>query len=160
MILIIRNMYKVPTFTWMILTDSNTYMQLFNWSLISFNFKLFETQCFSDMKRLATRQHALIFPPAYSPPPPGRHAMVSSVAACCVRPSYGARPILCIVNGDDSAVFFRFFCAGDLDFWLLTLTFELGRDFYTMYLTAKFDRPTFSRSEFILRTYKQTNRHR
>ena len=29
-----------------------------------------------------TRQHALIFPPA--PVTPGRHPMVSSVAACCV----------------------------------------------------------------------------
>jgi len=40
----------------------------------------------------------------------------------------------------------------------LTLTFELGRDFCTTYLTAKFDRPTFSRSEIIGRTnIKQTD---
>jgi len=32
------------------------------------------------------------------------------------------------------------------------LTFELGRDLCTVYLTAKFDRPMFSRSEVILRT--------
>ena len=71
--------------------------------------------------------------------------MVSSVAACCVRPSYGALPLLCIVSGDDSAVF-RFFVPG-----------ELGRDFCTMYLTAKFDHPTFSRSEVIVRTNTLTH---
>jgi len=66
--------------------------------------------------------------------------MVSSVAACCVPPT--AQALLCIVNGGDSAVF-RFF--------LVTLTFELGRDFCTLYLTAKFDRPTFSRREVVVR---------
>ena len=40
----------------------------------------------------------------------------------------------------------------------MTLTFELWRDFCTVYLTAKFDRPTFSRSEFIVRTNKLTNK--
>jgi len=38
------------------------------------------------------------------------------------------------------------------------LTFELGLDFRTVYATAKFDRPTFSRSEVIVRTNWQTNR--
>ena len=38
--------------------------------------------------------------------------------------------------------------------FLVTVTFELGRDFCTMYLTAKFDRPTFSRSEVIMWTNK------
>jgi len=56
--------------------------------------------------------------------------------------------LLCIVNGDDSVVF-RFLS-------LVTLTFELGPDFCTMYLTSKCDRPTFSRSEVIMRTNKQT----
>jgi len=42
--------------------------------------------------------------------------------------------------------------------WPLTLTLKLGRDFCTVYLTAKFDRPTFSRSEVIVRTNKQTNK--
>ena len=45
---------------------------------------------------------------------------------------------------------------------LVTVTFELGRDFCTVYLTAKFDRPTFSRSEVIMRTNTQhtmTNKH-
>jgi len=37
------------------------------------------------------------------------------------------------------------------------MTFEFGRDFCTVYLTAKFDRPMFSRSEFIVRTNKQTD---
>jgi len=40
----------------------------------------------------------------------------------------------------------------------MTLTFKLGRDFCTTYLTAKFDRPMFSRSEVIVRRNKQTNK--
>jgi len=70
--------------------------------------------------------------------------MASSVASCCVRPIATAHALLCIVNEDDSAVF-RFLS-------LVTLTFDLWRDFCTMYLTAKFDRPTFSRSGVIVRT--------
>jgi len=42
--------------------------------------------------------------------------------------------------------------------FLVTVTFELGRDFCTMYLTAKFDRPTFSRSEVIMRMNKHTDK--
>ena len=89
--------------------------------------------------------------------------MVSSVAVCCVRPT--AHALLCIVNGDDSAVFV-FFVPGDLELWPLTLTFEFGRDFCTMHLTAKFHRPTFNRSEVIVLTKNfkltnwQTNRRR
>ena len=94
---------------------------------------------------------ALIFPPG-SPSPPGGNAMVSSVAACCVRPT--AHAVLCIVNGDDLALF-RFFVHGDLDLWPLTLTFELWRDFCTMHLTAKFHHPTFSWSEVIVQTNTQ-----
>jgi len=41
----------------------------------------------------------------------------------------------------------------------LTSTFELGQDFCIVHLTAKFDHLTFSRSEIIVRTNKQTNRH-
>jgi len=59
---------------------------------------------------LKTRQQALIFPRRSSSTPGG--AMVSSVAACCIWPMVHA--LLCIVNGDDSAVF-RFFVPGDLD---------------------------------------------
>jgi len=61
-----------------------------------------------------------------------------------------AHALLCIVNGDDSAVF-RFFLS------LVTLTFVLRKDFCTVYLTAKFDNPTFSRSEVIMRTNIQRN---
>jgi len=39
----------------------------------------------------------------------------------------------------------------------MTLTFDPGRDFSTVYLTAKFDRPTFGRSEVMVRTNKQTS---
>jgi len=91
-----------------------------------------------------------------SPSPPGRHAMVSSVAACCIRPSYGARPT---IWGWLSS--FSFFCP----WWPWPLTFDLdlrtwARFLYTrgMYLTAKFDRPAFSRSEVIMRTNWQTDK--
>ena len=58
----------------------------------------------------------------------------NGLVCCCVqRTAYSACIALpCIVNGDDSAVF-HFFC------FLVTLTFELGRDFRTTYLIAKFD---------------------
>ena len=49
------------------------------------------------------------------------------------------------------------FVPGDLQFCPLTMTFELGRDICTTYLTAKFDHPTFSRSEVILQTNEQTD---
>jgi len=39
----------------------------------------------------------------------------------------------------------------------MTPKFELGRDFCTMHLTAKFRRPTFNRSEVIVLTNKQTD---
>jgi len=40
----------------------------------------------------------------------------------------------------------------------LTLTFELGRDFCTVRLTAKFHHTTFSRSEVIVQTNTLTNK--
>jgi len=89
-----------------------------------------------------------------SPSPPGGHAMVSSVAACCIWPNYGARPTMHCQWGWLRG--FSFFCPWRP--WPLTLTLKLGRDFCTVYLTAKFDRPTFSRSEVIVRTNKQTNK--
>ena len=76
--------------------------------------------------------------------------MVSSVATCCVQPSYGARPTMNFQWG-----WLKFFCVFR-PWWPWPLTFKLGRDFCTMYLTAKFDRPTFSCSEVIVRTNKQT----
>jgi len=42
--------------------------------------------------------------------------------------------------------------------WLLTLTFELGWDFCTMHLTAKFHHPTFNCSEVIMLTNNQTDK--
>jgi len=55
--------------------------------------------------------------------------------------------------------FFCFFVPGDLELRPLSLTFELGRDFCTMYLTAKFDHLMFSHLELIMQTNKQTNKH-
>jgi len=68
-----------------------------------------------------------------------------------------AHVLLCIVSGDDSAVF-RFFVPGELDLSPLTFTFELERDFCTVYLTAKFDHPKFSHSEVIVQINEQTNK--
>jgi len=73
--------------------------------------------------------------------------MVSSVAACCAWLSYGARPTMHCQLGRLSS--FSFFCPC----W--PLTFKFGQDFCTMYLTTKFDRPMFSRSEVIVRTNEQ-----
>jgi len=39
----------------------------------------------------------------------------------------------------------------------ITPKFELGRDFSTVYLIAKFHHPTFNRSEDIVLAHKQTN---
>ena len=54
---------------------------------------------------------------------------------------------------------FRFFIPGDLDLWPLTLTLEIGRDFCTLHLTAKFHVSSYilNRSEVIVLTNKQTN---
>jgi len=40
--------------------------------------------------------------------------------------------------------------------WPSTLTFELGRDFCTLHVTAKFHYPMFNRTEVIVLTNKQT----
>ena len=40
----------------------------------------------------------------------------------------------------------------------MTPKFELGRDFCTVRLAAKFQHPTFNRSEVIEMTNKQTNK--
>jgi len=93
----------------------------------------------------------LWFSHRHSPSPPGGHAMVSSVAACYVRPSYGARPTMHCQWGWLGSFLF-FFVPGDLDLWRS----NSGEIFCTMYLTAKFDRPMFSRSEVIVQTNKQT----
>jgi len=74
--------------------------------------------------------------------------MVSSVAALCVRRT--AHALLCVVMEDDSSVF-RFLS-------LVMLTFELGRDFCTMHLTAEFHHPAFNRSEDIVLTNKQAKK--
>jgi len=126
-----------------------------------------------------TSQHVLIFPLEYLRPrgplptkPHASHhqrALPSSghsvtprrphhgIVCCCVqRTAYSACIVLtCIVNGDDSAVFW-FFCPRWP--WHLTSTFELGQDFCTVYLNAKFHHPTFNRSEVIVQTNKLTDK--
>jgi len=52
---------------------------------------------------------------------------------------------------------FSFFVPDDLGLWPLSFTFELGRDFCSLHLTAKFHRPTFNRSEVIVLTNRQTD---
>jgi len=110
------------------------------------------------MTSVRTRRHALILPTGVA-----RHPRSGTQwYRLLLRAAYGlptAHALLCTVNGDESAVF-RFFVPVDLDLWPLTMTFELGRAFSTMYLIAKFDSPMFTRSEVILRTSKLTDRRR
>jgi len=76
-----------------------------------------------------------------SPSPPSSHAMVSSVAVCCVRPSYGARPTMHCQWG-----------------WLGSFSFFVPREIFVQCTTAKFDHPTISRSEVIVRTNKHIDK--
>jgi len=99
-----------------------------------------------------TRQHALIFPPAYSPSPTGGTQWYRLLL--CAAYGLRRRPYCALSMGMTQQSFV--FCPWWP--WPLTLTFELGRDFCTVYLTAKFDRPTFSRSEVIVRTNILTNK--
>jgi len=50
------------------------------------------------------------------------------------------------------------FVPGDPDRSSLIPKFELGRDFCTMHLTAKFHHPKFNRSEVIVLTNKQIDK--
>jgi len=104
--------------------------------------------------QMNTRQHAC----AGFPTSVACHPLVAcnDIICCCIWPTMAHTP-LCIFNGDDSAFFVFFFCSWWP--WTLTLTFEFGRDFCTMYLTAKFDHPTLSRSKLSCgQTHWQTNR--
>jgi len=65
----------------------------------------------------------------------------------------GGKPRLTVWLREQKAALFRFFGRGWP--WPLTLTFELGRDFCTVHLTAKFHHPTFNRSEVIVLANKQ-----
>jgi len=85
-----------------------------------------------------------------SPSSQGGHAIVSSDAACCVRPR--RTPYYALSMGMTQQFFV--FCPWWP--WPLTLTFEFERDFCTAHLTAKFHHPMFNRSEGIVRTNKQT----
>jgi len=126
------------------------------------------------VRKLNSRQHALIFP-RRTPRPRGplatkphasrrQRALPSPPAATqwshlllrSQYTAYSARVALpCIVSGDDSAVF-RFFVPGDLDLW--PPKFELRRDFCTVHLTAKFHHHTFNRSEIVVQTNKRTDK--
>ena len=87
--------------------------------------------------KMTTRQHVPIFPPAW-----------------LLRTAYDARLTMHCQWGWLCS--FSFLVPGDLDL-PLTLTFELGRDLCTMYVTGKFRHHTFNRSENITRTKKQTH---
>jgi len=78
----------------------------------------------------------------------------NGLVCCCVQCTTTARasPYHALSLGM-TRHFFIFVPGGP---WPLTLTFELGRDFCTVHLAAKFHRPTFNRSEVIMQTNKQT----
>jgi len=92
-----------------------------------------------------------------SPSPLGGYAMVSSVAACCVPPTEHALSYYALSMSWLSCFFFILFVPGDLGLLPMALIFEVGRDFCIMYLITKFYRPTFSRSQVVVRTNKQTH---
>jgi len=72
--------------------------------------------------------------------------------------AYGIRRTPCYaLSRGMTQQFFIFFVPGELDLSPLTLTFELGRDFCTVHLTAKFQF-TFNRSEVIARTNKHSHK--
>jgi len=77
---------------------------------------------------------------------------VSSVATCCVRPTAHTAHALSMGKTQHFFVFCPWWP------WPLTLTFERGRDFCTMHLTAKFHHPTLSCSEVIVRTNKHNDK--
>ena len=85
-----------------------------------------------------------------SPSPPGgtQWYRLFLRAACCLRRT----PYYALSMGMTQQFFV--FCPWWP--WPLTLTFELNRDFCTVYLTAKFRCRAFPRSEIIVRTNKQT----
>jgi len=87
-----------------------------------------------------------------SPSPPG--ARNGIVCCCLLRTAYDARVTMHCQWGWLLRI--SLFVLGDLDLWPLTLTYELGRNFCTMYLTAKFHHPTFKNKQ----THWQTNRRR
>jgi len=57
---------------------------------------------------------------------------------------------------EQNAAHFRFFCPRWP--WPLTLTFDVGQDFCTVHLTAKFRHPVINRSEIIVLTNKETDK--
>jgi len=88
-------------------------------------------------------------------PSPCHHPAATQWYHLLLRAAYGIRcmPYDALSMGWLSR--FSFFCPWWP--WPLILTFELGRDFCTVHLTAKFHHPIFNRSEVIMLTNKQTN---
>jgi len=87
---------------------------------------------------------------------PGGHTKESSAAACSERPTAHASPYYALSMGMTQQFFV--FVPGNLDLWPLIPKFELGWDFCTVHLTAKFHHPMFNRSNVIMRTIRQTNK--
>jgi len=87
---------------------------------------------------------------------PSSHTMESSAAVCSVRTTAHTLPYHALSMGMTQQFFV--FVPGDLDLWPLAPKFELGQDFCTMHLTAKFHHPTLNRSKVIVFTNKLTNK--
>jgi len=88
-----------------------------------------------------------------------RSPLPLSSHAACTAYGVGLRPTMhCQMWMKMTQLFFLFFVPGELDLWPLTMTFQLGRDFCTLHLTANFHHPTFNRSEVIERTNKHTDK--
>jgi len=85
----------------------------------------------------------------------------NGIVCCCAHRTALWRTPYCALSIGTTQQFFLF-VPGDLDLWPLTLTYEIGRDFCTIHLTAKFHRPMFNLWELRAdkQTNKQTDRHR
>jgi len=104
------------------------------------------------------QKHALIFPPAKNWRTTQLHYLFTDgcggVAHCQACHAH-IRLLIFLRVTQQTATFWD---VGTHEWGLWPLKFELGRDFCTMHLTAKFHHPTFSRSEVIMLTNKLTNK--
>jgi len=115
---------------------------------------------FSDRCSRAPRDHswqnhmqAAVNMHCSRPVTPGGHTMESSALACSIQPTAHVSPYHALSMGMTQ----QFFIFLSLWPWPITPKFELGWDFCTVHLTAKFHHLTFNHSEVIAWSNKRTD---